>query len=126
MGRSEGMSILTKFKEKFLANPKKNPIFASECEEPTALATDVGKPIPTLSGEAAIRFIENSIKVEEDVKKHMNETPSLEKLKRELTFKKFFLEEAERQAEEIKGEIIVLENRIKELETQLNGEEQEK
>lgn len=119
MGRSKR---LTKIKEKNLAMSEKNRIFASDDDsEPTALAVDSGKPIPTLTGESAIRFLERAARVEEEARKAMSKPPSLEFLKRELTFKKFFLETEERQLEERKKEIADLENKIKDLEKELDG-----
>lgn len=108
--------ILTKFNKKNLDELKKNRIFAQD-DEPTALAIDSGKPIPTLSGDVAIRFLERAAAVEAEAKKRMNETPTLESLKRELSFQKFFLESEERQIEERKKKIADLEKKIKELET---------
>ena len=118
MGRSKR---LTKIKEKNLAMSEKNRIFASENDEPTVLAIDSGKPIPTLSGEPARRFLEHAAQAEEEAKKRMNEPPTLEGLKRELTFQKFFLESEERQLQERKDKIKDLENKIKDLERQLDG-----
>ena len=111
MGRSKR---LTKIKEKNLAMSEKNRIFASDNDEPTALAVDSGKPIPTLTGESARIFLERAAKVEEEAKKRMNESPTLESLKRELTFQKFFLESEERQLQERKEKIKYLENKIRE------------
>ena len=100
---------------------KKNRIFAFDDDEPTALAIDSGKPIPTLTGESAIRFLERAAKVEEEAKKRMNKPPTLEGLKRELMFQKFFLESEERQLQERKDKIKDLENKIKDLERHLDG-----
>lgn len=118
MGRSER---LTKIKKKSLAMSEKNRIFASENDEPTVLAIDSGKPIPTLSGESARRFLEHAAQVEEKAKKRMNESPTLEGLKRELPFLKYFLEIKEKEVQEIKDKITKLENKIKDLEKQLDG-----
>jgi hypothetical protein len=101
---------------------KKNRIFASDNDEPTALAVDSGRPIPTLTGESARIFLERAAKVEEEAKRRMNESPTLETLKCDLSFQKFFLESEERQIQERKNKIIELENKIKDLEEQLlNG-----
>ena len=118
MGRSKR---LTKIKKKNLAMSEKNRIFASDDDEPTALAVDSGKPIPTLTGESARIFLERAAKVEEEAKKRMNEPPTLESLQRELTFQKFFLDSEERQIQERKEKIKDLENKIKDLERQLDG-----
>lgn len=100
---------------------EKNRIFASDDDEPTALAVDSGRPIPTLTGESARIFLERAAKVEEEAKKRINEPPTLEGLKRKLTFQKFFLENEERQLQKRKDKIKDLENKIKDLEQQLDG-----
>lgn len=116
---------LTKFKGKNLVNSKKVRTFANDDDdEPTALATDVGKPIPILSGKSAERFLERARQVEEEAKRRMNEPPSLEFLERELTFNKFFLEEDLRKVEERKNKIKDLENKINELKEK-NGKAKE-
>jgi hypothetical protein len=111
--------FLRKFKKRNLAKSESFRTFADE--EPTALATDVGKPIPILSGESARIFLERARQVEEEAKRRMNEPPTLEGLKRELTFQKFFLESEERRLQERKDKIKDLENKIKDLERQLDG-----
>ena len=93
---------------------EKNRTFASDDDEPTALAVDSGRPIPTLTGESARIFLERAAKVEEEAKKRMNEPPTLEGLKRKLTFQKFFLENEERQLQKMK-------DKINDLERQLDG-----
>ena len=117
--QNQRKELLTKIKKKNLAMSEKNRTFASD--EPTALAVDSGRPIPTLTGESARIFLERAAKVEEEAKKRMNEPPTLEGLKRELTFQKFFLESEERQLRERKNKIKDLENKIKDLERQLDG-----
>lgn len=119
MGRSKR---LTKINKKNFAKSKKIRIFASDDDdEPTALAVDSGRPIPTLTGESARIFLERAAKVEEEAKRRMNEPTTLELLKRELRIKKFFLESEERQLQERKNKIEDLENKIKDLERQLDG-----
>lgn len=112
--QSQRKELLTKIKKKNLAMSEKNRIFASDDDEPTALAVDSGRPIPTLTGESARIFLERAAKVEEEAKKRMNEPPTLEGLKRKLTFQKFFLENEERQLQKMK-------DNIKDLERQLDG-----
>ena len=115
--------ILRKFKGKSFAKSKKFRTFAQDYDdEPTALAIDSGKPIPILTGESAIRFLERAAAVEEEAKRRMNEPPSLEFLQRELTFQKFFLEEDERKIVERKEKIKKLEEKIKEIK---NGKTEE-
>ena len=110
--QNQRKELLTKIKKKNLAMSEKNRTFASD--EPTALAVDSGRPIPTLTGESARIFLERAAKVEEEAKKRMNEPPTLEDLKRKLTFQKFFLENEERQLQKMK-------DNIKDLERQLDG-----
>ena len=110
--QNQRKELLTKIKKKNLAMSEKNRTFASD--EPTALAVDSGRPIPTLTGESARIFLERAAKVEEEAKKRMNEPPTLEGLKLELTFQKFFLENEERQLQKMK-------DNIKDLERQLDG-----
>lgn len=112
--QSQRKELLTKIKKKNLAMSEKNRTFASDDDEPTALAVDSGRPIPTLTGESARIFLERAAKVEEEAKKRMNEPPTLEGLKRKLTFQKFFLENEERQLQKMK-------DNIKDLERQLDG-----
>ena len=104
---------LRKFKRKHFVKSEKISTFAND--EPTALATDVNKPTPTLTGESAIRFLERAKAVEEEVKKQMNEPPTLEFLQRELEFQKFFLEEDRRKIVEREKKIEELEKKIAEL-----------
>ena len=117
--QNQRKELLTKIKKKNLAMSGKNRTFASD--EPTALAVDSGRPIPTLTGESARIFLERAAKVEEEAKKRMNEPPTLEGLKLELTFQKFLFESEERQLRERKNKIKDLENKIKDLERQLDG-----
>lgn len=121
-----GTRRLTKNNINNLDNTEKNRIFASDDDEPTALAMDSGRAIPTLTGETARRFLERAAKVEEGVKKRMNEPPTIESLKRELTFQMFFLENEKRQIEERENKIKELENKIKDLEEDLDGKSQER
>ena len=90
---------------------EKNHIFTSN-DEPTVLATDSEKHIPTLTGEQAQIFLERAAKAEEEAKKRMNETPTLEALKSELAFQMFFLKNEEWQLQERKDKIKKLENKI--------------
>ena len=112
--QNQRKELLTKIKKKNLAMSEKNRTFASDDDEPTALAVDSGRPIPTLTGESSRIFLERAAKVEEEAKKRMNEPPTLEGLKRKLTFQKFFLENEERQLQKMK-------DNIKDLERQLDG-----
>lgn len=112
--QNQRKELLTKIKKKNLVMSEKNCTFASDDDEPTALAVDSGRPIPTLTGESARIFLERAAKVEEEAKKRMNEPPTLEGLKRKLTFQKFFLENEERQLQKMK-------DKIKDLERQLDG-----
>lgn len=110
--QNQRKELLTKIKKKNLAMSEKNRTFASDDDEPTALAVDSGRPIPTLTGESARIFLERAAKVEEEAKKRMNEPPTLEGLKRKLTFQKFFLENEERQLQKMKDNIKDLERQL--------------
>ena len=112
---------LRKFKRKHFAKSENFSTFAND-DEPTALANSVNKGIPTLTGESARLFLERAAAVEEEAKKRMNEPPTLDGLKRELSFQKFFLEEDENRIAERKEKIEKLEKKIKELEGNLNVE----
>ena len=111
--------IFRKINIKNFVNRKKNRIFAND--EPTALATDVGKRIPTLEGEDAIRFLENMKKAEALAEIMKYKEPTLDELKNELTYQRFFLESEERNLEERKRKIMRLEKRISDLEKNVNG-----
>jgi predicted nuclease with TOPRIM domain len=109
--------ILRKFRKKNFAKSEKFRTFADE--EPTALAyTDFSKPMPILEGEDAERFIrimeENDRKAAEKAKL----PPTREELERELSCSKIMLDFQEREVEQLR-------NRIKDLETQLNGKTEE-
>lgn len=119
--QNQRKELLTKIKKKNLAMSEKNRIFASDDDEPTALAVNSGRPIPTLTEESARIFLERAAKVQEEAKRRMNEPTTLELLKRELRIQKFFLESEERQLQERKNKIKDLENKIKDLERQLDG-----
>ena len=116
--------LLTKFKSSNLANSKKVRNFASENDEPTALAIDSGKPIPILSGESARRFLERAKQVEEEVEKARKLPPTLEQLERDLSFEKFSLEYQLQEIENRKERIKKLEDKIKELKDK-NGKAEE-
>ena len=83
-------------------------------DEPTALATDVGKNIPILEGEAAERFIrimeENNKKTEKRAKRKMTK----EEAENALHYKRMFLKMKE-------DEIIQEKKDIKELEDYINS-----
>lgn len=113
--------ILRKFKGKSFAKSKNFRTFAND-DEPSALATNVGKGIPTLTGKSAQLFLERAAKVEAEAKRRMNEPPTLESLERELKFQKFFLENDKRQIEEREEKIKKLEEKIKEIK---NGKTEE-
>lgn len=95
---------------------EKSSTFApkNDTEEPTALATDVGKVIPILEGEVAERFLsimrENDEKAKEAAKRPLTK----EDAEKELAYERMFLRMAE---EELKGR----KNRIKKLEQIINS-----
>lgn len=115
--------FLRKFKKRNLAKSESFRTFADE--EPTALATDVGKPIPILSGESARIFLERARQVEEEAEKRRNQPPSLDVLKKELAMNKFFLEQDIDAVKARYDKIRKLEDKIKELEQQ-NGKTEER
>lgn len=112
--------ILRKFRKKFFAKSKKIRTFAAQDdEEPTALAfTDFSKPIPTLEGEDAERFIRIMEENERKAAERAKLPPTREELERELSCAKMMLDFQEREVEQLR-------NRIKELEKQLNGKTEE-
>ena len=115
--------FLRKFKKRNLAKSESFSTFADE--EPTALATDVGKPIPILSGESARIFLERARQVEEEAEKRRNQPLSLDALKKELAMNKFFLEQDIDAVKTRYDKIRKLEDKIKELEQQ-NGKTEER
>jgi hypothetical protein len=115
--------ILRKFRKKNFAKSKKIRTFAND-SEPSALATDVGKVIPTLTGESARRFLENARKVEIEAEKRRNEPPSLEWLEKELAFNKFFLDQDIDNVKTRYKRICELEDKIKEIKEK-NGKTEE-
>lgn len=111
---------------------KKKHNFASDCEEPTALAnsqyadndydddpvgalayTDFTKPVPVLRGKDAERFLlmmeENERKAAERAKRPM----TVEEAKKQLSYEKMFLEMKENELKEAKESIKKLEEYIK-------------
>ena len=63
---------LTNIKEKSFAKSEKIRNFTSENDEPSALACGF-KPIPILSGDAAVRFLERAKQVIDEVAKQTDE-----------------------------------------------------
>lgn len=123
MMQEQKEEILRKIKEKKLANSEKNRIFAES--EPTALAfTDFSKPMLTLKGEDAERFIENMRKAEEEAERRKNEPPSLEDLKRQYSYGKMVLEMEKENLTKREKELEELRIKIKELEEK-NGKTEE-
>lgn len=116
-------ALLRKFKKRNLAKSESFRTFADE--EPTALAVDSGRPIPTLSGESARIFLERAKQAEEEAEKRRNQPPSLDALKQELAMNKFFLEQDIDNVKARYDKICKLEDKIKELEQQ-NGKTEER
>jgi len=115
--------LLRKFKRKNLADKEKNRIFTSDCE-PTALATDVGKPI-ILSGKSACRFLQRMKEVDEAAERRRNTPPTIEELEKQLMYEEFFLEDDLRAIEVRKERINNLKDKIKILKEK-NGKAEEK
>ena len=124
MGRRDLMKLLKKINNKNLVKCEKNRTFSND-EEPTALATDVGKPIPILSGEASSCFLRNMKKVEEEAERRRNIPPTIEQLEKQLMYEEFFLEDDLRGIEERKERISNLRNKIKFLKEK-NGKTEER
>lgn len=96
--------------------------FANE-NEPSALACGC-KPIPILSGDAAVRFLERAKQVEEEARKQRNKPLTLEQLEKQLMYEEFFLEDDRRALREREDRIENLKNKIKELKEK-NGKTEE-
>lgn len=102
-----------------LGKSKKIRTFATyDDDEPTALATDVGKPTPILRGEDAERFIRNMEEAERIAEERKSIPKSKEELEKELHFKKWIYDFEKRKLED-------LEKEITDLEKELNGKTEE-
>ena len=88
--------------------------------EPAALAIDIGKPIPILTGKSAERFVqmaeENERKARERAKKPM----TLQEAKDQIAYNKMFMESAMSSVKYYEEKIKKLEEYIK----TINGKEQ--
>ena len=114
--------VLRKFKAFNFAKSKKNRIFAND-DEPSALATDVGKPC-IVSGKDAERFLERMREVELEAERRSKMPPTLEELKSRLFYEELvFNMEKDRLALK-KEEIRKLKEKIKDLEKK-NGKTEE-
>ena len=116
--------LLRKFKNKSFVKPKKIRIFTSD-NEPTALAfTDFTKPIPTLRGKDAERFIrmmeENNRKAEERAKI----PPTLDELERRYDVSKMVFDMHRRELEDEENRLKKLEQEIKKIKEE-NGKTEE-
>lgn len=117
--------FLRNIKTSNLVKSRKFRTFANDKDnEPTALATDVGKDIPILKGEDAIRFMERMKEVEEEAERIKNEPPSLESLKNQLAFEKIMLDFDLDQVKARWTAICNIEDKIKKLEKN-NGKTEE-
>lgn len=92
---------------------EKSTTFASEYDEPTALASYSGRGIPVLTGEAAERFERMARENEEKARIKSKEPMTLEDAKKELSHNKIFLKLAEDEVERYKDRIKKLERFIK-------------
>jgi hypothetical protein len=113
---------LRKFNKKNFAKTENFRNFASDCE-PTALATDIGKPI-ILSGESACRFLQRMKEVDEAAERRRNTPPTIEELEKQLMYEEFFLEDDLRAIEVRKERINKLKDKIKILKEK-NGKAEE-
>jgi hypothetical protein len=82
-------------------------------EEPTALATDVGKPIPILSGKSAERFVKLMEENERKARERANKPKSKDDLEKQLTYLKFVYDMEKSNLEDIKNKIIETEEQLK-------------
>ena len=114
---------LENFNKKNLVDTEKNRIFASDCES-SALAVDIGKPIPTLRGKAACNFLKRARKAEEEAERRKNIPPTLKQLEKQLMYEEFFLEDDRRALREREKRIENLKNKIKDLKEN-NGKTEE-
>lgn len=114
---------LRNFNKKNFAKTEKIRNFTSENDEPSALACGF-KPIPILSGDAAVRFLERAKQVEEEARKQRNKPLTLEQLEKQLMYEEFFLEDDRRTLREREDRIENLKNKIKELKEK-NGKTEE-
>lgn len=99
----------------------KSSIFAESKDEPTALATDVGKVIPILEGEDAIRFEESAREAEKECEIRKSKPRTIKQLTRELQTLKMLYEFESRQLKERENSINNLQKLIQE---RLNGKGQ--
>lgn len=113
---------LRKFNKKHFAKKEIFRNFASDCE-PTALATDVGKPI-IVSGKSACRFLQRMKEVDEAAERRRNIPPTIEELEKQLMYEEFFLEDDLRAIEVRKERISKLKDKIKILKEK-NGKAEE-
>ena len=103
---------------------KKNNIFAQnndEYYEPTALATDSGRGIPVLTGEAAERFVRMAEENERKARERAKKTMTLQEAKDQIAYNKMFMESALSSVKYYEEKIKKLEEYIK----TINGEKQE-
>lgn len=99
---------------KNFAKSEKKRIFAELDEEPTALATDIGKPIPILKGKDAIRFEKLARQTEQDYEKRKNVPQSLEQLQQQLQMEQMMYDFSLKQLKERENKITKLKNLIQE------------
>lgn len=89
--------------------------------EPTALATDVGKGIPILEGEAAERFLKLAKEAEDKAILNDGKEKTLKELKKDYNIKKMLVDFRKRELNEMERELEELERQI-ELK-RINGED---
>ena len=105
---------------KYFARSKKNSTFAND-DEPTALATDIGKPTPILSGKDAERFIKNMEEAEAKAKAMASAPKSKEEIEKELSYKRIIYKLNKSELEDLEKEIKKLEVKLE----SLNGKTEE-
>jgi hypothetical protein len=106
---------LTKFKEIFFGEKKKNTNFATEYNDDPggALAfTDFTKPVPALEGEDAERFVHMMEENERKAKERAKLPKTVAELEGELGIMKVMYEYEERELNNLKKKIEKLEKEI--------------
>ena len=103
---------LTFFKRFFLEKKKKNTNFAPDLDDDPvgALAfTDFSKPSPVLEGEDAERFIMKMAEAEKNARDRSERSKTKEEIEGELCVKKMLLDFQQREIDNLKKEIEILE-----------------
>ena len=82
--------------------------------EPIALATDVGKPIPVLTGKDAEKFLQHMVESEKEAEERAKRPKTKDELEKRLSYLKFVYEFEKSQLLDMEKEIKNLEKKIAE------------